>query len=151
MAIIPGVALSQLWKSFQIFESIFTLISYLVIIISFLGLLSGLFIMFNQQQSELSILRSMGARPIQLVSKLILESLIITVLAILLGTLILLVSSLIVEPYFESRTGLILDLFSLTLHDLKLMVIMSLLGAFISLIPAYRSYRASLNEGFSSL
>ena len=151
MAIIPGVTLSQLWKSIQSIDLAFMIITVLVIIIAFLGLLLALFMSLNNQKRELAILRTLGAHPLQLAVLLSLESLVITANGVMLGLAMLFFGGNFFGPFLEQKLGLILSLNTLTLIELKLSVALIIFGLLISLIPARLAYKKSLSEGFISL
>ena len=65
MAIMPGVTIIADVANLSL-VNIFFIVSILVVIISFIGLLMSLFISLQNRQRELAILRTMGAYPIHL-------------------------------------------------------------------------------------
>ena len=149
MAIIPGVTLSKLWSTLSTLDAAFFVITITVAIIAFIGLLLSLFISINQRQRELTILRSLGAQPMQLASMLMMESIIITSAGILFGLVLLLSVSQPLSQLIEARLGLILT-FGITSFDAIFIASMMGFGLFTSLIPAGIIYRKSLSEGLIS-
>ncbi len=60
-AILPGVALSQLWQTMSIFDNVLRLISLLVFISSLLGLTAMLCSSIKERSHEIKLLRMIGA------------------------------------------------------------------------------------------
>ena len=151
MAIIPGVSLARLWNSISTIDTAFWIISVLVLIISFIGLLLALFMSLNQRKRELAILRTMGAHPIQLAIILTIESLLITFSGVVLGLLLMIITGLFLTPILESQFGLVLAL--TTLSQLELFMALGIVGfgVIIGFIPAILAYKRGLTEGFISV
>lgn len=151
MAIIPGVSLSKLWHSISTIDTAFLVISILVTLIAFIGLLLGLFMSLQHRKKELAILRTMGAHPWHLFVLLILESLIITTSGVLIGLMLMLGLGSILKPFLEEKMGLILSLTTLTPTELYLASSIVFFGLLTSVIPALLAYRKGLSKGFISL
>ena len=151
MAIIPGVSLARLWNSISTIDTAFWIISVLVLIISFIGLLLALFMSLNQRKRELAILRTMGAHPTQLSIILTIESLLITFTGVILGLLLMIITGLFLTPILESQFGLVLAL--TTLSQLELFMALGIVGfgVIIGFIPAILAYKRGLTEGFISV
>lgn len=61
LAIIPGVALSELWKMMSGLEKVLALIALLVLISSLLGMVTMLLTSMNERSREMAVLRVIGA------------------------------------------------------------------------------------------
>ena len=151
MAVIPGVALSQLWSSIRTIDAAFSLMTWVVVVIAFLGLLTSLFMSLHTREKELRILRVLGANPVQLFMLLMIESLLITVIGVASGIFFLLISSVVLIPYLESTFGLILSVNQITLMEFRLVLMLVLSGLIISVFPGIRVYRDSKRKGIMSL
>ena len=151
MAIIPGISLARLWNSISTIDTAFWIISVLVLIISFIGLLLALFMSLNQRKRELAILRTMGAHPIQLAIILTIESLLITFIGVVFGLLLMIITGLLLTPILESQFGLVLAL--TTLSQLELLLALGIVGfgVIIGFIPGILAYKRGLTEGFISV
>ena len=150
-AIIPGLALSQLWNTLSSVETAFVLITRLVILISFMTLLLALFMSLAQRKVELAIFRTLGAHPYQIASMLVIESLLISLSGILCGLLLSLGTTGLLKPILEQQCGLVMTLSFISKSDLLLLLSLVGLGVLVSLIPAYLAYKKSASEGFVSL
>ncbi|MGC6367468.1 MAG: ABC transporter permease [Candidatus Marinamargulisbacteria bacterium] len=151
MAIIPGIALSQLWRNISNVDTAFFIITILVVVIAFIGLLLGLFMSINQRSREISILRVMGAHPIQIAAMLITEAFVITVSGVIIGGILSFGLGQALSPIIEARTGLILTINQPSTTEISLAIGIILFGALISLIPAILAYKKSKTGGFISL
>ncbi len=152
MAVIPGVALANLWQSIGTIDQAFWIITLCVVVIACIGLLLGLFMALNQRTRELTILRLMGARPLHLSVMLMMEALIITCTGVLLGMGgILILLGQLFKPLLEEKLGLILSLNSLSFFEWSLGVGIILFGVMISIIPAILAYKKGQAQGFRSL
>ena len=151
MAIIPGVTLSRLWDNIRTIDTAFFIITVLVTLITFIGLLLVLLISLQQSKRELAILRTLGAHPLQLSWLLILESLFITTSGVIFGLGLMNSLGYALKPFFEEKMGLILSFNMLTLPELYLALCIIFVGILTSSIPALLAYRKGLSEGFVSL
>ena len=66
MAILPGVALSELWQMMSMFENVWRLISPLVLLAAVLGMGAVLLSSIRERRQEILLLRMMGAQPLYL-------------------------------------------------------------------------------------
>lgn len=80
-AILPGVALGELWQMLGTVERLLALVSYLVLFSAFAGLVTMLLASMKERQREIAILRASGARPWHIFSLIQLEVVVITLLA----------------------------------------------------------------------
>ena len=150
MAIIPGVTLSKFWKNFRHIDTAFRLITVIVIIISMIGLLSSLVISMQQRKRELAILRSLGANPLQISSLVLIESFILTGIGVGIGLLTTIGLGGLFQTFIESRTGLWINIQSISFKDILMITALIMFNGFVSLIPAILAYKNSLIEGFES-
>lgn len=140
-AIIPGVALTQLWASISTIDQAFFVITILVTLVAFIGLLLALFMSLSQRQRELALLRAMGCHPSQVFILLILEALLITVGGVGFGFGLLLASGTLLSPILEGKLGLSVTLHQIGFGELGWGLLIVLFGSLISTIPAFLAYR----------
>lgn len=151
MAIIPGVALSELWHSISTFDRAFWFITLFVTLLAFLSLLLAMLMSLQQRTRELAILRSMGAHPFQLALLLMLEALMITLVGLVFGLGLLGMTAFFFKNMIEEFSGLMLSFSTLSFLEIKLLFFMIVGALLMSLLPAYLAYKKALAEGFSSL
>ncbi|WP_420555029.1 ABC transporter permease [Neptuniibacter marinus] len=149
MAILPGLALQELWGMFSFVEKTLFAISGLVVVSGVLGLLALLLSSLNERRREMAILRSVGARPIHILTLLILESLLVTLLSVLLGIGVLYLVMFYASPLIQDQFGVRLAVQGLSLWQWQLVGMVVAAGALAGLVPGYRAYRHSLADGMS--
>ena len=84
-AIIPGVALTQLWQITRGIENSLQIISLLVLACALLGLAAVLLATVRERNPELKVLRSLGARPWQIILLVQMEAVLVTLLSFVLA------------------------------------------------------------------
>ncbi|MGE6462792.1 ABC transporter permease [Pseudoalteromonas tetraodonis] len=149
LAIMPTVTLKELWEMLAIIEKILLLFSFVVVIISLLGMLTTLLANLNQRRRELAILRSVGARPWQLFSLISMESLLTTFLGCLVGCTLFYALMGTTAGYLQSQAGVSINISMLSDYELSLIGVIMAAGFIIGLIPATRAYFYSLSDGMS--
>jgi putative ABC transport system permease protein len=149
MAILPGVALDELWDVIGAGEKALLLMSGLVALVSMAGLVSVVLAGLSERRRELAVLRAVGASPGDVLFLLMLEGGLVTAGGIVLGMLLLVGAVLALGPWLQSSFGLVLNLSEPTEMQLFLVAGLMLAGWFASLIPGWRAYRLSLADGLS--
>ena len=149
LAIMPTVTLKDLWEMLAIVEKILLLFSFVVVLISLLGMLTTLLANLNQRRRELAILRSVGARPWQLFTLISMESLLTTFLGCVLGCILFYATLFLGADYLQSHAGISVNIAMLSRYELTLIGVIMAAGFIIGLIPATRAYFYSLSDGMS--
>lgn len=143
-AVLPGVALQELWQVVSVAEKALLAVSGAALLIGLCGMLAVLLSGMQQRRHEIAVLRALGASPLRIASLLMTESLLLTLSGLLLGLLLLWGGmTLLQQP--------LLDLFGLRLVPAKLSPeqwalggIILMLGLLSGLIPALMAYRMAL-------
>jgi len=105
-AILPGVALSELWQMMSLLESTLFFVSILVFVAAVLGLSAMLLASIRDRTNEIRLLRVIGASPLYLFFLVELETLLITVCSVLLGLGLVSVSLAMFQDMIVSVFGL---------------------------------------------
>ncbi len=149
LAILPGVALQQLWDLMSIAENALLLVTSLVVAVGLIGMLTVMLAGLNERRREMAILRSVGARPAHIFLLITGESFLLSLLGIVLGLFFLYTGLLISQPFIESVYGLYLPINWPAVREWSLIGLVGIFGLLIGLIPGYRAYRYSLSDGLS--
>ena len=149
LAVLPGVALQELWNLMGVAEQALLIVSGFVVLSGLVGMLSSILSSLNERRREMAILRSVGARPWHIFALLTGEAFIFTVVGCLLGIAFLYGSLFLLRPWVEQAYGLFLAITPLSRYDLTLLAFILGAGLAIGLIPAYRAYRNSLADGMT--
>ena len=149
LAILPGVALQELWDLIGVAEKALLAVSAFVVIVGLSGMLIALMTSLNERRREMAILRSVGARPMHVFSLIVGESAMLTLSGVAAGTGLLYVLLFVGQPIILSRFGLYIAIGGLSAYELILMGIVCLAGFLIGMIPGYQIYRYSLADGLT--
>lgn len=140
-AILPGVALAELWQMLGMVENILRVVSLLVLFAAFAGLVTTLLASMKEREREIAILRATGARPSHIFLLIQLEVFFITLCA--LGLALLTVQGVLwfSEAFLAARFGIFIgtNLFSITTIWLAGgALVLAMLAACVPAIAAYR-------------
>tara|TARA_B100000676_G_scaffold232464_1_gene231340 strand:+ start:275 stop:1531 length:1257 start_codon:yes stop_codon:yes gene_type:complete len=149
MAVIPGLALHQLWKTLSYIENILYLISLCVLAVGLISVIVSLYTSLNERRREIAIFRALGAGAGKVVSLLLVESSLIVLVGTLIGTALLYLCLFMVRPYLESNFSLYLPIQFLSSTELIYLGSILLGGIFAGFIPAIKAYRNSLQDGLT--
>ena len=149
LAIMPGIALLELWKVMEIIETALFIIAGLVVLTSLIGMLSILLTNLNERRREIAILRSVGASPRNIFSLMVIESEILVTLGILLGLVLLYLSLTLVNPILFNFFGFNIELSSPSKFQWIMLIIVLVGGFLAALYPAISAYRKTLQDGLT--
>lgn len=148
-AILPGIALSELWGMMSVAEQALMVISGFVVIAGLLGMLTSLLTGLQERRREMAILRAMGAQPKHIFFLLMSEASLLTLLGITVGTGLLYLVLAVCAPIIEHQYGVKIALTALSQHDLMLLLLVQISGVVIGLFPSLKAYRHSVADGMT--
>ncbi len=149
MAVLPGVALDELWDVVGVGEKALLGMSMLVAVVSLAGLIAVVLAGLNERRRELAVLRAVGAGPRHVAALLAVEGSLIALIGVGLGLIITVVFIASAGPWVQSRFGIALQLAAPTLSQWTLLGAIVASGLLASLVPGWRAYRLSLADGLS--
>lgn len=117
-AILPGVALSQLWQMSRGLENTLHLMARLMLCASLLGLAAMLLASMRERRYELAVMRSLGASSGTIFILIEIESLCVSLLGILLGSLSVLAVITAAHDWVMVNYGVDIGLTTVSLHYL---------------------------------
>lgn len=149
LAILPGVALDQLWDVVAIGERGLQAMSALVAVVSLTALVAVIAAGLNERRRELAILRAVGAGPRQMLLLLALEGALVTGLGVLIGAAACWGAVALLAPWVQSQVGIALHLQMPGSAEWRWIAALLAGGLLASLVPGWRAYRLSLIDGLS--
>ena len=149
LAILPGVALQELWDMMGVAEKALLAISGFVILVGLTGMITVILTSLNERRREMAILRSMGAKPFHIFTLIMGEAAYLTISGVILGLVFLYSLLIVAQPLIESQLGLFIPIDWPTVYELTLLALVIIAGIVISIIPGYRAYRYSLADGMT--
>ena len=148
-AILPGVALAELWDVLGMVENMLIVVAFLVLLATLVGMTTTLLSSMKERQRELAILRAVGAHAGYLFALIEIEALLLAAAGVALGILLLSLSLFMLQPWLAAEYGLFISANPLNSEALLITAGVMLLAALLSLIPAIVAYRRALADGLS--
>ncbi len=140
-AILPGVALSELWQMMGILENTLRLISGLILIAALLGLSAMMLASIKEREHEIHLLRVIGAPPTYLFLLVEMEAVLISVLSLVIALAGLYLGLVLSADFLASSFGLHMG-FTLFSGN-NLLFILLVIGATIiaAALPSFFAYK----------
>ena len=148
-AILPGVALQELWSLVGVAKTALSVVSAMVPLTALLGMVTMILTTLNERRREMAILRSVGARPRTVFGLPVSEAGLLTVAGVLLGTGLLYLLMVALRPVIDARFGLHLPIEAPGSGEAIPLVAIVAAGCLAGLLPAWRAYRRSLADGMT--
>ena len=149
LAVLPGVALDELWQTIATVERTLLAVSALVVLTGLAGLAATLLAGLNERRRELAILRALGAGPGEIFLMLTAEGVLVTALGALLGIALLGAGSALAAPWLLEHYGVVLATRLPGATELALVGAVITTGLLASLVPGWRAWRMSLADGLT--
>ena len=148
-AILPGVALQELWSLMGTAEKALYVVSLFVVLTGLIGMLTAILTSLNERRREMAILRSVGARPWHIASLLLLEAFSLALAGAVIGVLLLYLGIAASQSYLQASYGLYLPFSLPTAYEWSLLGAILAAALLMGCVPAWRAYRQSLSDGLS--
>ncbi len=149
-AILPAVALGELWQIIGTLENLLSVISVLVLTASLLGLSTMLLSSLRERRRELALYRAIGARPSFILWLIELEAFAMTVFAALLGYLVVVAGISITQSWLSETFALVIDVWPSTVGIWAYMAGAITASVLLTLVPATIAFRRSLGHALQA-
>ena len=149
-AILPAVALGELWQIIGTLENLLQVISILVLTASLLGLSTMLLSSLRERRRELALYRAIGAHPSFIIWLIELEGLAMVAMATLLGYLVVVLGFSLTQDWLSESYALVIDAWPSSTGTWLYIAGAILATALLILIPAFIAYRRSLGHALQS-
>ena len=146
-AVIPGVALNEMWQGLGYLETGLRLVTIFVVLVGLLGMLVALYTSLNERRREMAILRAVGAGPRRIVSLLVLESACLSAAGAACGLGLAYLLLMLGQPIAESRAGLFIPISPPGPVEWAFLGAVVVAGFLIGFVPAWKAYRNALHDG----
>ena len=148
-AVLPGVALQQLWGLVGVAETALGAVAAMVVVTALLGMATMVLATLNERRREMAILRSVGATPAHVMGLLLAEAALLVAAGAALGVIVTYGALAVLQPLLDKRYGLYLELGPPGGSDLATLAAILAGGVAAGLLPAWRAYRLSLADGMT--
>lgn len=149
MAVLPGVALDELWDVIGAGERAMLGMSVVVAVVSLAGLVAVVLAGLNERRRELAVLRAVGAAPRHVLFMLAAEGALVTAAGVCLGVIATALAVLLAGPWLQAEFGIALSRSAPGASQWALIGGVLAAGLLASLVPGWRAYRLSLADGLS--
>src|SRR5690606_23797383 len=149
LAILPGVALQELWSLMGTAEKALFVVSRFVVLTGLIGMLTAILTSLNERRREMAILRSVGARPWHIAGLLVMEALVLALAGAALGLGLLYAGIAASQGWVQAQYGLYLPLALPSPYEWGLLGAILAAALLMGAVPAWRAYRQSLADGLS--
>ena len=146
-AILPGVALSQLWQVLGQFEFILLGITAFVVVTSLAGLVTVLLTLQSHRHQEIAVLRANGASPALIATLYLIECSGLALLASFLAAGVWYLLLMAFSPWLLEIWGIAIALRAPTTLEWGLLAAVPFAGLLVGLIPAARAWRMGSRRG----
>jgi len=126
-AIIPGVALGELWQNISSAEVGLRIVALFAVAIGLTGMLVALYSSLDARRREMAILRAVGAGPRTIVSLLVIESAVLAFVGCVIGVALVYAILVLGQGAIEARSGIHLAIRALGATEWKYLALV--LGA----------------------
>lgn len=149
LAIIPGVALTELWGVMNMAEQVLLIVSTFVVLVGLSGMLVALLTGLNERRREMAVLRSVGAQQKHIFALMVSEAFVLTLIGIVIGLILLYCLMALAQPIIQDKLGIYVGLGVPSGYEFSLLGLVLLAGTVVGSIPAYRAYRNTLADGLT--
>jgi len=148
-AILPGVALSQLWAVLGTVENALLAISAFVVVAGILGMVATLLTGLNERRREMAILRAVGARPWHVFGLFLLEAGLIGLAGAVAGFVGIEAALWLGADWLGRHTGVYLTLALPGAREAAILALVVIVAVVAGLLPAWQACRRSLADGLT--
>lgn len=148
-AIIPGVALGQLWQTVGNAEAALKLVALFTLLVGLIGMCVALYASLESRRREMAILRAVGAGPRSIVALLVAESALLAFTGAVVGVALVYALLALAAGPIEAQYGLALTMKALGATEWRYLALVVSAGTLVGVIPAVKAYRASLADGLA--
>lgn len=149
LAVLPGVALQELWSLIGVAESALAGVSGMVVLTALIGMVAAILSSLSERRREMAILRAVGAGPSIVGCLMILEAGTLALAGALSGTLLFLAGLAVAGPFVDQAYGLYLPFSLPSTRELLILGGFVCAGILSGLVPAIGAYRMSLADGMT--
>lgn len=148
-AILPAVSLTELWRSIGYAEDGARIITGAVLLVGLLGMLVALYSTLQERRREMAILRSLGAGPGRIAALLVLESGLLAFLGAVAGLVLVYGLLFVGQGLAETHFGVYIPITAPQTLEWFYLGGVVVAGILVGLIPAWRAYRNTLQDGLT--
>ena len=145
MAVVPIKVISDFFRNFlDPIKGLMMGVGYLVVIISAISILIGLYLSIMQRKRDLAIMRALGASSFEIFGAVIIEAFWVTTLGIAVGWIFGNVVTYVLGLILAREYGLIVTPFGLSSEEIRAFATIALVGLVAGVLPAWQAYNSDV-------
>lgn len=138
---IPIDEIAKLFNNFlETAKTILLAVGYLVVVISAISIMIGLYLSIIQRRRDLAIMRALGASAFEIFLFVIIEALVVTGLGIVTGIVVGKTATYLLGLALAQQYGLVISSLSVTQDEIFAYATVALVGIFAGFLPAWQAY-----------
>lgn len=146
MAILPGVALNEMWQMMSSVENLLRFISILIMLSSLFGLSTMLLASMQQREKEIAVLRIIGAGAGTIFRLILLEALLLASASCMAAMALVAGAFALTKGWLASHYGMFISANILNVHTAIVIGAILLATLVCCLLPAVDAYRGAINQ-----
>jgi putative ABC transport system permease protein len=145
MAAIPIIEISNLYDQLLgTIKLVLLAVGYLVVAISALSILIGLYLSILQRKRDLAVMRALGASSYEIFGAVLIEAFWVTILGIIGGRILGNMVCYALGKYLAWRFGLSISAMGLAPGEIPAYAIVALVGVLAGFLPAWQAYHSDV-------
>ncbi len=150
MAAIPAEEVRKLYDELLgTAKTVLLAVGYLVVVISALSIMIGLYLSILQRRRDLAIMRALGAGSSEIIGAVLIEAFWVTLLGIGSGWVLGRGTTYVLGQYLSERFGLVIHAFGWSPEEMVAFMTIALVGIGAGILPAWQAYRTDVAKGLS--
>lgn len=121
-------------------------IGYVVVVISALSIMIGLYLSIIQRRRDLAIMRALGASAYEIFGAVMIEAFLVTLIGVVTGWGVGKLVAIGVGVYMSTNYGFTIHGVSTSIEEFKFFAIVMFVGLFAGIVPAWQAYQADIAE-----
>jgi len=150
-AVYPTAEVQQMFNSMVgPLQIVLLAITGMIVVVAAIGIMVSIYNSMNERGHEIAIMHALGAGRGTVMSVVLLESVLLSLLGGLGGILLGHAAIAIASPALAARTGVVLHFFQFSNYELPLIGLLMVLASLVGLLPAGVAYRTDVAKALSS-
>lgn len=150
MAAIPIEEIRKLYDNLLgTAKTVLLAIGYMVVVISALSIMIGLYLSILQRKRDLAIMRALGASAYEIFGAVIIEAFWVTMLGIGSGWVLGNAATFVMGHFLAQRYGLVISTFGMSSEQITAFATVALVGLFAGVLPAWQAYDSDVAQDLS--
>jgi len=138
---VPAKEIPRLMEMVGNARDVLQIVSYLVLVVAATSVLVALYNTMNERRREIAIMRSLGARRLQIMRVILQEASLVSLVGAVLGVLACHVAAWALSDSLEETAGVAVDWTTFSIEELWLILGVTALGGVAGILPAIKGSR----------